>query len=36
MLDTGENSEAPPPREMFDLEVKFYCSKPIGNNSGNI
>jgi hypothetical protein len=21
MLDTGENSEAPPPREMFDLEV---------------
>lgn len=23
MLDTGENSEAPPPREMFDLEV-FY------------
>lgn len=25
MLDTGENPEAPQPREMIDLEVGFIC-----------
>lgn len=25
MLDTGENPEAPQPREMIDLEVIYIC-----------
>lgn len=32
MLDTGENPEAPQPREMIDLEVlyfSFYCFSAV-------
>lgn len=32
MLDTGENPEAPQPREMFDLEVRSFYTWVVFNN----
>jgi hypothetical protein len=29
MLDTGENPEAPQPREMIDLEVSRHVHQPL-------
>jgi len=35
MLDTGENPDAPAPREMIDLEVWFNCAYSL-NSEGNM
>jgi vacuolar-type H+-ATPase subunit I/STV1 len=34
MLDTGENPEAPQPREMIDLEVSRHMHQPLSYMSG--